>query len=124
PHNRTEESVMSELQRSREALRQQMAAQLPRELDFFRRHKAEWLAEHQLFNHQLCQQCCRRDAVRHSYQGRVSRELDLRENRPISSAGKINNETIPTNRRSQIVSLRCSFLKTIAFLTSGSRCAQ
>ena len=37
---------MSELERSREALRQQMSAQLPRELEFFRRHKAEWLREH------------------------------------------------------------------------------
>jgi len=37
---------MSELERSREALRKQMSAQLPRELEFFRRHKREWLAEH------------------------------------------------------------------------------
>jgi hypothetical protein len=37
---------MSELERSRQALREQMAAQLPLELEFFRRHKAEWLAEH------------------------------------------------------------------------------
>ena len=37
---------MSELQRSREALRQQMTNQLPREFDFFRRHKADWLAQH------------------------------------------------------------------------------
>ena len=37
---------MDELQRSRQALREQMAAQLPLELEFFRRHKAEWLAEH------------------------------------------------------------------------------
>jgi len=37
---------MSELERSREALRIQMYAQLPRELEFFRRHQREWVAEH------------------------------------------------------------------------------
>ena len=37
---------MSELERSREELRKQMSAQLPREMEFFRRHKREWVAEH------------------------------------------------------------------------------
>ena len=37
---------MNELERSREELRKQMSVQLPRELEFFRRHKREWLADH------------------------------------------------------------------------------
>ena len=37
---------MSQLQDTRQALREQMAAQLAGELDFFCRHKSEWLPKH------------------------------------------------------------------------------
>jgi hypothetical protein len=37
---------MSHLQDARQVLREQMAAQLACELEFFRRHKTEWLSKH------------------------------------------------------------------------------
>jgi hypothetical protein len=37
---------MSHLQDAQQMLREQMAAQLAGELEFFRRHKAEWLPKH------------------------------------------------------------------------------